>query len=86
MLTRSDKAAEAHGTYNIAAGKKTSVNDMIAAYEKITGKKLDINQEAARQGDIKYSYADISKLAGLGYKPVYNIETGLEKYWEYINK
>ena len=86
LLTRSDKAAEAHGTYNIAAGKKTSVNAMIAAYEKITGKKLDINQEAARQGDIKYSYADISKLAGLGYKPVYNIETGLEKYWEYINK
>ena len=54
--------------------------------KKSRARKLDINQEAARQGDIKYSYADISKLAGLGYKPVYNIETGLEKYWEYINK
>ena len=83
LLTRGDKAAEAHGVYNIAAGKKTSVNDMIAAYEGITGKKLAVKQEAARQGDIKYSYADISKLAGLGYEPVYNIETGLKKYWDY---
>ena len=67
---------------NLCNSKKIAVERV----EKITGKKLDINQKAARQGDIKYSYADISKLASLGYKPVYNIETGLEKYWEYINK
>ena len=84
LLTREDITT--HGVYNVASGLQTSVNDMIQAYENITGKTLQIDYQAERQGDIKYSYADISKLSKLGYRPVYNIEQGLKKYWEYINQ
>lgn len=83
LLTRDDSAS--HGVYNVASGLQTSVNDMIQAYENITGKTLQIDYKPERKGDIKYSYADISKLSKLGYCPIYNIEDGLKKYWEYVN-
>lgn len=82
MLLTHD-AAEVHGVYNVASGLQTSLNDMIQAYENITGKTLQINYQPERQGDIKYSYADVSKLSKLGYRPIYDIEMGLKKYWEY---
>ncbi|WP_290033371.1 NAD-dependent epimerase/dehydratase family protein [Ligilactobacillus cholophilus] len=83
LLTRDNNAS--YGVYNVASGLQTSVNDMIQAYENITGKTLQIDYKPERKGDIKYSYADISKLSKLGYCPIYNIEDGLKKYWEYVN-
>lgn len=85
LLLLTQKENEVKGVYNVADGKQTSLNGMIAAYEKITGQKLEIHKEDPRQGDIKYSYADISKLKALGYQPKYDIETGLTKYWKYAN-
>ena len=86
MLLTHDTKHDIHGVYNIASGLKTSINDMIQAYEIITGKALQIRHQEERQGDIKCSYADINKLKKLGYRPVYKIQTGLAKYWKYINQ
>lgn len=66
--------------YNVATGEKTTLNDDIQAFEKAMGKKLIVSYEDARSGDIKHSYADITKLRSLGFKPRYSIEQGISEY------
>ncbi|MBU3852005.1 MAG: NAD-dependent epimerase/dehydratase family protein [Candidatus Paralactobacillus gallistercoris] len=75
-----------HEVFNVAAGVGTTLNDVIRAYEHAAGKNLAVNYLPERVGDIKYSYADITKLRQLGFKPKYNIESGIAKYWQYINQ
>lgn len=67
--------------FNVATGKRTSLNDVIMKFEKISGKKLHILYRAPRPGDIKNSVADISKISEKGYCPKFDLEVGLSKYW-----
>lgn len=66
--------------YNVATGARTTLNEDIKAFEKALGKNLKINYAQERSGDIKHSYADISKLKSLGFKPTYTIEQGIDEY------
>lgn len=70
--------------YNVATAIPTTLNDVIRIFNSISGKKLNVGYEDPRMGDIRNSYADISKLETLGYKPGYDIEMGLKEYWQYI--
>lgn len=79
MLLLHDKRA-LHDVYNVATGNRTTLNDDIHAFEKAMDKKIDVEYFPARTGDIKESYADISKLGFLGYQPEFSIEQGLRKY------
>ena len=72
--------------YNVATGKRTSLNSVIDSFEKATGKKLDIVYAEKRKGDIKDSFADVTKLRELGYMPKYDIESGLKKYLELTDR
>lgn len=69
--------------YNIANGNETSLLDVINTYEKVAGKKLTINFESNRPGDIQNSLADINKIRNLGFTPQWSLEDGLTKYWEF---
>lgn len=69
-----------HDVYNVATGNKTTLEDDIHAFEKAMGKKLQVKYRPARAGDIKDSYADISKLKTLDFAPEYSIEQGLLSY------
>lgn len=69
--------------YNIANGKETSLIEIIRAYEKISGKKLEIIRKEKRNGDITRSVADISKLKKIGFNPRWTLQDGLKKYWNY---
>jgi len=78
LLLHNDQAL--HDVYNVATGNRTTLNDDIHAFEKAMGKKLEIEYLPARVGDIKESYADITKLTALGYEPEFSIEQGLSEY------
>ncbi len=70
--------------FNIACGDKTSINQVRALIEKYSGKKLELEQRPSRPGDIKHSYADISKAKErLGYQPKIKFEEGLQKTIEW---
>ena len=71
-----------HNVYNIATGTPISLNNIIKLFEKISRQKLLVNYSEKRLGDIKHSYANVSKLGLLGYTPEYTVLTGLKKYWE----
>jgi nucleoside-diphosphate-sugar epimerase len=72
-------------TYNIANGKTYSLLDLIRVIEKLCGRKLELNHHPKRAGDVRKTYADISRAKKyLGYKPSMNFENGLKDTWDYF--
>jgi nucleoside-diphosphate-sugar epimerase len=71
-------------TFNIAGGKRHSLNDLVEKLNKIIGTALDPSYAEARRGDIKHSLADISLAKRhLGYEPLIDFEEGLRKTFEW---
>jgi UDP-glucose 4-epimerase len=74
-----------HDFFNIATKKMTSIKEL--AELLITMSELDLKpiHNKPRQGDIKKSYADISKATKLlGWNPEINLENGLKKIFPKI--
>lgn len=67
--------------FNIGTGKPTKINQLADMLLEITGKPLHkIVHLKPRKGDIKYSFADISKAKGkLKYKPRILLKDGLSE-------
>ncbi len=64
--------------FNVGSGKPTSINDLAKTILELTGVDLEIRHENIRAGDIKDSYADISKAKKLlGYRPTVSLKAGL---------
>ena len=63
---------------NVGFGAPTSINDLAVAVMECAGLKLEVVHEEPRLGDIKHSYADISKAEELlGYNPTVPLKDGL---------
>ena len=70
---------EVEGIFNIACGKRVSLNELAGKIMDTTGIKLDPIYCEPRQGDIRDSLADISFARDkLGYRPGFNLNSGLE--------
>lgn len=80
MLALVKKKAAGH-VFNIATGVVTSVNELARMLLDITGRRgLEPAYVNPRPGDIKHSYADISKANEiLGYRPKIALREGLVK-------
>ena len=64
--------------FNIAAGHRVSLLDMLAALERIIGCAVEPEYIPSRVGDVPHSYADISAAReALGYVPRVGFEDGL---------
>jgi UDP-glucose 4-epimerase len=74
------RSVNAHGqVFNIGSGKPTSINELAKTILELAGVDLEIRHEKIRAGDIKDSYADISKAKKiLGYMPRVSLRAGLE--------
>src|SRR5579859_4207786 len=72
-------AAQVAGrVFNIATGRRVTLNETFKALQALTSYKGEAKYRAERGGDIKHSLADISKAeAALGYKPTVDFEEGL---------
>lgn len=69
--------------FNIGTGNVVTLNEVIKTFEKTMGKHLDVVYEPERKGDIKKSYADISKIIStVAYQPKYDLQAGLKAYME----
>ncbi|MCL4430177.1 MAG: SDR family NAD(P)-dependent oxidoreductase [Chloroflexi bacterium] len=70
---------EAEGVFNIGSGKPTSINELAQTLLELAGAEKKIRYEAPRAGDIKDSYADISKAKKiLAYTPNVSLQAGLQ--------
>jgi nucleoside-diphosphate-sugar epimerase len=70
--------------FNVGTGGRTSLNDVLRALAKITGKTLAAKYEPPRDGDIRDSQADIKQAKDfLGYDPQVSFEEGLRRTFEW---
>lgn len=68
--------------YNLGTGEGVTVLELIAAFEKVSGLKLNYTIGGRRAGDVIKVYANNSKAEKeLGWKPVYDIETMMQTAW-----
>jgi UDP-glucose 4-epimerase len=86
-LLASQKPKAAGEFFNIANGKNYSLLDIVAVLEKLSGRKLARRHGPARAGDVRKTWANISKAKRLlGYKPTVGFEEGLKRTWEWFNR
>ena len=77
----------AEGIFNIACGKRVSLNELAVKIMEITGIKVEMIYEGARPGDVRDSLADISSAGDkLGYKPGFELDSGLRETVEWFKK
>jgi UDP-glucose 4-epimerase len=67
--------------FNIGGGSRISVNMLVGKMEKILKNKAKVKYVEKQKGDVKDTLADTSKAGKLlGWKPLTNIDKGLEEY------
>ena len=71
--------------FNVGTGNALELNELIKVIDETLNITLPISYEASRDGDIKDSVADISRLKSLGFKPNFSIHEGMKKYLESEN-
>ena len=70
--------------FNVGTGKGSSVLDVIEAFEKVSGEKLNYKIVGRREGDITSAYADTKKANEvLGWKSTLNLEDALASAWKW---
>jgi len=70
--------------FNVGVGGRVSLNEVVRALGKISGKTLETKYEPPRDGDIRDSQADITQARELlGYEPQVSFEEGLGRTYEW---
>ena len=71
--------------FNVGTGNAISLIELIKVIDEALELSLTVKHETERDGDIKDSVADISRLKRLGFKPNFSIHEGMQKYLESEN-
>ncbi len=74
---------EKHGyrVYNLGGSSPVSLTELVRALELAVGKPAILDRRPAQPGDVKRTYADLSRASGeLGYAPKHTLAQGLEKF------
>ena len=77
------------GTFNVAGGKDISINELAASILEMNngfGKNIEILYDDPQPGDIRYSFADISKIKTSGFESSCSFKEGLGKTNNYFSK
>lgn len=70
---------------NLGNSYPVSVRELISSIEKTTGKKAKIEYLPERLGDVKKTFADISKAKKLlSWQPKHKFEDGIKKFFKWI--
>lgn len=75
------------GVYNVACGHQVTLNQLVEVLGDLTGCPTEPVYDRARQGDVRFSLADISRAEDdLDYHPAVDLRTGLEATLEHIRR
>lgn len=73
--------------FNVATARRVTLNETFQILRKITGYSGEPKYGPEREGDIKHSFADISRAGtALGYKPAVDFEEGLRRTVEWYRQ
>jgi UDP-glucose 4-epimerase len=71
-------------TLNLGTGNGVSVLEMIAAFEKVSGEKLNYQIGPRRPGDVIAVYANNDKAKRIiGWEPQYDLDTMMDTAWRW---
>jgi UDP-glucose 4-epimerase len=71
--------SDAEGVYNVATGKRITINELAKEIMAIMGRDLNPIHEKPREGDVLHSLGDITKAKkDFGYEPGDNLEENLK--------
>lgn len=74
-------------TFNLGTGTGSSVLEVIQAFEKVSGQKLNYQIVGRREGDITSAYANTDKANSiLGWKTQLSLEDSLASAWKWEQK
>lgn len=74
------------GVYNVAYGKKITINNLVDTIKKVTNSESKIIHKDERAGDVKHSMAGVDKLFATGLKHQHDFESGLKATVEFFSK
>ena len=73
--------------FNLGTGTGSSVLEVIAAFEKVSGQKLPYKIVGRREGDVISAYANTDKANSiLGWKTISTLEEAMESAWKWEQK
>ena len=78
--------ADLTGVFNVAYGKRQTINDIAKKIIQLTNSSSNIEYAAPRAGDVKHSQASIDKITQAGFTPGANFDEGLTKTIEYFSQ
>ena len=71
--------------FNLAGGKSISILELVDILHRFFTEHMEPGYANAREGDIRFSQADISKATqALGYRPEVDVEEGLRRTVEWF--
>lgn len=72
------------GLYNVAAGERTSLNQLVEELRRISGRQVVPEYAPRRAGEVVHSHADIQRARDdLGYRPIVTFRDGLSRTLEH---
>ncbi len=79
--------SDAKGVYNVATGKRITINELASVIMAIMGRDLDPIHEKQREGDVLHSLGDITKAKkDFGYAPGDKLEANLKETVKWFRK
>jgi len=74
-------------TVNVGTGRGTSLSDLMAMVENVTGGKIEVKEEPLRPSDVRSNVLDITCLKTLtGFVPSVTLEEGLQLTWKHLKE
>ena len=80
---------DGYNIFNLGESRTTSLNELVEMLENAVGKKAIREIFPLQPGDVKITFADISKARScIGYNPVYTMSSGINEFvkWYHDNK
>jgi UDP-glucose 4-epimerase len=70
---------------NCGAGRRTSLLELIGLIEQLTGRRVAVERQPPREGDVRDSQAGLDRAhAVLGYTPRVPLAEGLQRTWAWL--
>jgi len=85
MLAAAGPATRVNGhVVNVGAGARTSLLELKALVEEMTGRTVETRHESDRPGDVRDSQASLERAqAVLGYEPRVSVREGIARLWQW---
>ncbi len=77
LLALTERLPHPHNCYNVATGTSISLNHLLDAFSRASGRIIERSYAPARAGDILHSAANVTQLRQLGWLPHMLLEQGL---------